>query len=263
MGTLRLKGKVVHMPGSWGPNVPAENADVQIIDLDMGNPSDTIWTGRTGIDGVFQGTSSEWKDRVPIKVWRPKPPFGGEWVIIGWQDDPTDVLLLQAKISQGSNQTTLPFAFVADDVMSPPLVVPWGPPDRVIGKVNDVACRTPDELYGNIKGAVDAGTSPINIQIYGPDAETLSPVALPPNELRQWVNNRYGYGIVGEIEIPTAVWIILAIAALCLAIGASIALVILALAVLYAVHKNYKGIQAQMCPRLPTGEVCFNLILTR
>jgi hypothetical protein len=136
MGQLRLKGKVVYMPGPWGVNVPADQVSVQIVDLDIGNPSDTIWTGATGSDGTFQGASSEWQDRIPIKVWHARPTPGrspaGEWVTTGYRDDPLDVLMLLACLSQADHPpTTLPFVFLGDDVMSPSLMLPWGPPQPV------------------------------------------------------------------------------------------------------------------------------------
>jgi hypothetical protein len=59
----------------------------------------------------------------------------------------------------------------------------------------------------------------------------------------------------GEVAV-----IILAIAALCLAVGASIALVLLALAVFYAMDHGYKPIHAQMHANA-NGETSFELTL--
>ncbi len=65
MAKLKLKGKVTYPPGPWGNNKPVKGAKIKITDIDApGRTNDVIWEGTTENDGVFQGTSKEWQDRI-------------------------------------------------------------------------------------------------------------------------------------------------------------------------------------------------------
>lgn len=250
MSRLRLRGSVVHMPGAWGPLVPAAGAHVKIVDVDVGgNPSDEIWSGTTGPDGSFRGESSEWQDQkkmiVPVRptLANPFPRVEERWVA-----DPTDALVLQARLSQqtpqGNRETTVPFVFLGDDVPSPPVVVNWGPPAVVIARVNGAECRNPEEFARKMKAAVDAGGQRVEFEIYGASAATLrAQLDRPANELQAWIRQRLGLPpttMSAVAELPTAFWVLVGIAILALAVGAAIAIVILALCLLYAIHKGYR-----------------------
>ena len=132
MAKLKLRGRVVHMPGYWGDELPVAGAKVRIVDVDQpGKGDDVIWSGTTGGSGEFQGTSKEWQDsltlRFPSRIRIP---------------DPTDVLMLQAHITHAGRETRLPFTYVSDREISPDLVVPWGPPRQRLVQIRPLNGRS-------------------------------------------------------------------------------------------------------------------------
>ncbi len=128
MAPLLLHGRVLHMPGSWGRAVPAQGVIIKIIDIDEpGNPDDLIFTGKTDEYGYFEGETTEWRDRKKTEMWVQDNWWRGHWEE-GEVPDLTDALILQAQIKQGKHETKLQFVYVDDQTMSPPLIVPWGPP---------------------------------------------------------------------------------------------------------------------------------------
>jgi hypothetical protein len=167
--------------------------------------------------------------------------------------DPSDVLVLCAHVVEdtpaGKKEARLPFVYVNDSTESPSLVVPWGPPPfAIVAKVNSGECKTPEELYSKVKGAVDARKTPIVIEIYGPDVETLRPLALPPQELRKWLSQQLRLPETKvEAVLTPGEWcaIFVGMSILCFSIAASALIIMLGLAVLYAVMKGYMPISVE------------------
>lgn len=161
MAQLRLKGIAQYAPGLWGAAVPASGVSIDIIDLDANSASnDTIWTGVTGGDGIFAGISREWQDTVTIG-------FGANQRQVA---DATDMLALSARVTEnfagGRREITLPFRFIQDDFLSPPLVLPWEPPNAMKGKVNGIPCWTLNEFAEKAKAAIQSGNL-ASIEVFG------------------------------------------------------------------------------------------------
>lgn len=131
MAGIDVRGTVLYAPGPWGLARPAAGVTITLVDVDVGNSNDTIWTGTTGSMGRFSGTTGEWRDQVTATA---KTPLGSVSVT---SDDPTDVLALQATLTQryGGRQysVTVPYVPAPPGLPQPPLVLTWGPPG--IGKV--------------------------------------------------------------------------------------------------------------------------------
>lgn len=270
MGKLKLKCRVVHVPGVWGANVPVVGAKVEIIDVDApGRGNDIVLTTTTDANGKFEGTSSEWQDTIKIRVPDPtiKNPFRTKEIE---KPDITDVLMLSAHIKyecqgSGPKETILPYTYINDNTESPPLVVPWGPGRRtLIAKINGNECNSYDEMADQLKGAIDRGETPIDITVFGPDAERLKILASPKDELARWLKDRLPPIPPSTTNTLTgAEWtgIILALAVLALAVGVSIAIVILACCVFYAVGKGYRPINANTGGRVGDADFRFELTL--
>jgi hypothetical protein len=269
MSKLYLRGKVQYAPGPWGLALPNSAAKVEITDIDApGRGDDRIFTATTDQAGRFQGESGEWQDKIRVRIPNPKKPW--EMITVE-QPDLTDVLVLCAHITEktptGTKETKLPFVYVDDSKESPPLVVPWGPPPlAVVARVNEVDCKTPEELYSKIKSAVDAGQTPITIKIYGADAETLRPVTLPPEELRKWIGSRIHLPSSIDLSSSTPKAALtpetsIAIAILCLSVAASIVMVMLGAAVIYALYKGYIPISAKIKTKIGELENEFEVVI--
>lgn len=251
MAKLKLKGNVVHPAGFWGINRPVKGASVEIVDIDApGRTNDVIWKGTTNASGAFQGESSEWKDTIILTPAVPGTPFSpGIPAVTG--SDPADVLMLQIIVSQstpaGQKQVTLPFAFLGDNVAGPPIVVTWAPLDPVV-KVNGAPCYSPNDVQSNVKSAIDTNASSISIDVYGPDANTLIPLTQPPAQLKQWILQQRGQ-VQGLVDPPS--WavgtfvILIGVAILCLAIGATAVLLAIGIAIILAVAMGYRTIKVE------------------
>jgi hypothetical protein len=277
MAQLKLKGKVQHLPGSWGAALPVAGATVKVIDVDLpGRQNDTIWTGVTNAAGEFSGTSADWQDKESVQVWVPTGFSGFPPQATGhWQTktvvDPTDVLSLTVTVSQGGQSATLPFAFLGDNVSST-VVAPWGPPPiAIVGKVNGQGCATHQELSARLKTAVEAGASPITVEVYGADLQPLLALGQPPAQLRAWVQQRLPAGANIQASGFTGtevVFILLAVAVIIMAVGASVFLVTCGLALIYAIHKGYINLSAEQCVSVPTpggasANFCVKLTLAK
>lgn len=270
MSNLKLKCRVVHVPGVWGASVPVVGAKVEITDVDApGRGNDIILTTTTDTNGKFEGTSSEWQDTIKVRIPAPtfKNPFRTKEIE---KPDITDVLMLNARIKYecpGSSpkETILPYTYINDNIESPPLVVPWGPcRGRLIAKINGNECNSYDEMANQLKGAIDRGENPIKIRVFGTDAEMLKILARPKDELARWLKDRLPSIPTSTANVLTgAEWvgIILALAALALAVGVSIAIVILACCALYAIEKGYHPIGANTGGRVGSSEFWFDLEL--
>jgi len=274
MARLQIHGTVVHMAGSWGAAVPVANAQVVIIDRDApGRGDDAVLTVTTSSAGMFSGTSADWQDQVTTKVWVPRTwapdAHGGHWRAAHWEtnsaSDPTDVLLLYARVSADGQSAELPFVFVDDHTPSPPLVVPWAPPGTpapipftpVIGvgpvmtlaamaTVDGVGCLTVADVNQRLRAAIAAGGARIRVSVHGPDAGHL-PSPSAPSALLDWAR--------GELRIPNALWPASAVpdSAAGLAVGCALVrsgvaisplLVCVGLGLLYATHHGYATITA-------------------
>jgi hypothetical protein len=263
MANLQLKGKVIYMPGSWGTNVPAANVSVSVIDVDApSRGDDLIWTGLTDGNGNFQGTSNEWQDTLTTSKWvfdgfKGFPPIPtGHWETSSTLDV-SDILALQARIKDGARETALPFVYINDSTSSPPLVLPWGPPLRILGKVNNVDCTTPLQLNRAIKAAADSNTSNITIEIYGPDANLLAPLTQSKQQAEEWVRQQLKLTeemhrgvIVGSTVSASTLF---AVGFIIIAVGVSFLLICCGLGLLYAIHKGYININVEQCVWVPPG----------
>ena len=187
MATLQLKGKVLHMPGSWGQAVPVSGASIKVIDIDkpgQGSSDDVIWTGTTDSNGNFQGQSSEWQDRKKITIpgyFKGTPP---KWIPPHdeWVPDLTDIISLKAEITHGTHQVSLPLMYINDGTPSPPLVVPWGPTNLVTKEkralvVVNYLVGTGSEDWSWLYSFLEAACVQVADTILGPSYKTTTVVA--------------------------------------------------------------------------------------
>ncbi len=179
MAKLKFKGKLQYIPGPWGMSEPVKSARIKIIDKDPGGTDDTILEVNTNSLGKFSGTSKEWQDRKQIRYWSPLPLPGG------WKTktipDPTDILLLEIDIKDGSNHFRGPLVFLGDNI-EVPIVVPWGkeaPPAPVNVKVNGVACSSGEDLQKRLGRPSRVDLRPSGLNSEGPTPCLLCP--LPGN----------------------------------------------------------------------------------
>jgi hypothetical protein len=265
MAKLKLKARVLHMPGIWGTAVPVSGANVEVSDIDIaGKGTDLLWTGATNTNGYFQGESKEWQDTTTStsKVWVPSGFGLGKWetktVTI---TDATDILSLVAKITQkqpsGQKSAELPLIYINDNTESPSLVVPWGPPPASIANVNGKEVYNVLELASEVRSKIDSNTKKITIKIYSPYAEQLQPVIGKSQiELKKFISQKLGIPlnnldpIVSNVD---PVDVIIALAIFAVAIGASIAIILLAIAVVIAVLKGYQMVKAEQTTEASTG----------
>ncbi len=262
------------MPGPWGTNVPVQSVDVKIVDIDApGKKDDTILAAKTNNNGLFDGTTSDWQDTVSNKITVTVPssnPFQPPRLETRTVTaaDVTDVMVLRATVSQtiGGNikTVTLPFIYINDNTESPPLIVPWGPPPKPIGKINNTEVNTPEEMFTKTSSLIDSGANPITIEIYAPYSDMLQSLDKSRTDLAKWMMQRLGIPDLQQYQQKLTggeiAGIIIAVSILILAIGAALALVILALSVLYAVHKGYSLIDAEL-ETGPNGEHKFKIKL--
>lgn len=229
----------MHLPGPYGTNVPVAGATVQIYDIDKGGDgNDLLWQGTTNASGDFVGESREWIDTNTVSI---QPPFGPSIT----QHVP-DVLSLVAKIRQGSREATIPFAFLGNNVVSP-IIVPWAHVPAVVGKVNGVACSTPQELQTRAKAAIDAGTSPIRVEVFGPDAVALNPLAQPADQLRAWVRQRVDprNSLMGAWGGDDVAIVLVGVACVIIAAAGLVIAAAVGAALIYAIYKGYKSVEVQ------------------
>lgn len=274
MARLQIQGTVVHMAGSWGAAVPVANAQVVIVDRDApGRGDDAVLTVTTSSAGMFSGTSADWQDQITTKIWVPRRwvpgAHGGHWQAAHWEtnsaSDPTDVLVLSARVSADGQSAELPFVFVDDHTPSPPLVVPWAPPGSpapmpftpviavgpvmtlaAMATVDGVGCLTVADVNQRLRAAIAAGGARVCVGVHGPDASSVPPFSAPSG-LLDWAR--------GELRIPGALWPVSpspdpadALAVGCALVRSGVATsplrVCVGLGVLYAMHHGYRTITA-------------------
>lgn len=254
MSKIYIKGKVVYPPTLSGVEEVVKGARVRFRDLDVGNASDTILTKHTDDQGKFSGRSAEWKDTITTKVWQPPSvnhPFG-RWVNKKIKD-PTDVMLLTVEIKDGSNTLTVPFVYLGASVEHK-LIVTWAG-NNAVGSVNGHEVSSYDDLFQRVKTAVDSGTPNVNIKVYGTDGAFLSNYIKTPAQQKNWVLSKLGIPSASVTSNAFGASELLAIAAIVVAVGASVATVLLALAVLYAINRGYDNITGGVSTDPTTGEL--------
>lgn len=142
----------------------------------------------------------------------------------------------------------------------PPPSLPTG---IVIGKLNGETFTDPIALRNAIMKRVDNHEQSIEIEWYGPDTVAFRALlSRSGNDLKRYVREVllpvHIRGILPENAwqgmTPDAFWILLGVACIILAIGVTFVGVCIGLAVLYAVHKNYR-VLASNCMSLMAGQV--------
>ena len=114
MAKLKIGGNVLYND----LQTPVPNTVVQIYDLDQGgNGHDLIFSKRTGADGKFGGTSSDWNDRNTITI---NTFFGKATVNV------PDMMVLEFRTTADGRQHKGPFIHISD-YNSAPIILPWGP----------------------------------------------------------------------------------------------------------------------------------------
>ena len=169
MSLLDLSGSFQYAPGLWGAAVPASGVNVEIVETHVDRTQSTIWSGTTDVSGRFSGTSSEWRRTIQVTVGvGPVSASAGSL-------DPGDVLALTCRVKRGENgpnarEGTFPFVWLGNQLPSPPIVLPWGPPDARKGRVNGSDCWSLPELLRRARLAAGQPFT-MDIYFYGPDAE--------------------------------------------------------------------------------------------
>jgi len=272
MSQLQVKGNVFFSPGPWGPAKGIDAAQVEIVEHDLAS-SQVIWTGSTGASngGAFQGHTSEWQSTVSVPVWivddpgsafPPRPPRG-HWGT-STQPDPTDTLLLTARITKAPYGTfTVPFIYVNDSVTSPPIFapptwVPVGTPPLLMAKLTTNAGTQsyvdPLLLSAAVHAAADSG-QPFEVDIYEPGARDAYANILTRSRdqlvqyLAPQLRTTPPLGPTVAVQALTGgEWalIILAIAVVILAVGVAVFTVLMGLAIIYAIHKGYRVVEAEL-----------------
>lgn len=193
--------------------------------------------------------------------------------------DPNDILMLVLRVDENVNgqnkSVTVPY--IHDPSNSTHIVVPWGPavaatipttirgtdfvpqpvdparwrivgpfPRIMIAKVNGESCFDPVTAAQKLQAAADTGQPTITLQIYdGAARDSFASVFVtPPDDLRR----RFSLDPMVSSAFTGVEWalIIVSCAALVLAVGASIFIVLMGLAIIYAISKGYKPIRAEI-----------------
>jgi len=180
MAQLDIRGQVFYPPGPWGTARPAPGVSLAIIDEDIGNSSDTIWTGSTNPQGQYAGTTRDWRDTRNVTVMT---HLGLKTTQVA---DVADVMMLKAIASQriGSrmHSLTLPFVPAPAGLSQPPILLRWGPPGLARATVDGVAVSTLGQFAQRVAdgfgagAAVGGGSGRREICIYGEEVSFLREV---------------------------------------------------------------------------------------
>lgn len=265
MSKLKVRGRLTHIPGPWGAAVPGGGYGVKIIDLHpIRNTRQTIWTGTANAQGVFQGETEDWRDRVVLIPAQPArrlfpggPTIPGAPAVHG--PDPTDILMLLIEITAGGQTHQFPFPFIADNIEIP-VILPFAPAGFVAvlnqATVNGATFTDPAAMQAAIVSIATGGASEIRIGLRGTFAAHAAPlIALLTQSPQQLRANSLSPAFGGPMmaaavppPVPPEVLIILAIAILVLAVGSSVVLVCLGVAVILALVLGYAEITAGCTP---------------
>ena len=238
MAKLKMKVRLAYMPGPWGLNEPVKGASVKIIDKDASAGGDDVILSRTSNSlGKVVGTSKDWQDSKRVKYWEPLP-LPGRWKY-KTVPDPTDLMLLEIDVKDGDEHMRVPFVFLGDNV-EVPVVVPWGkvpPPGAPAAalKVNGVGCDDAMDLQKKARAAIEGGSTPLKIEIRGPEAVPFVPFADKSlNNLKEMVDDIMPGAKQFFYSNPTGAEELIAIALIILAVGAAVSVTVLASAVAFA-----------------------------
>lgn len=191
--------------------------------------------------------------------------------------DPNDILMLVLRVDENVNgqNKSVRVPYIHDPSNPTHIVVPWGPavaattqetpiratefvpqpvdpsrwrvlpPRFIVAKVNGQICFDPVTASQKLQAAADARQPTIILQVYdGTARDSFAGVFItPPEELQRRLRLDNS---VARFSGWEWVVIILACAALVLAIGASIFIVLMGLAIIYAISKGYKPIRAEI-----------------
>ncbi len=157
MAQLNIRGQVQYAPGPWGIARPAGGVALVIVDEDVGNASDTIWSGSTNAQGQYAGTTRDWRDTRSVTV---STPAGQRTTQVA---DATDLMLLKATASQRigprTHSITVPFVPAPPGLPQGPIVLGWGPPGQALVRVNGVAANTLSQIAQLIQNVFAVGTT--------------------------------------------------------------------------------------------------------
>lgn len=157
MSTIRIAGLVQYPPGPWGVARPAGDVALAIVDEDVGNAADTIWSGSTNAQGQYAGTTRDWRDTRSVTVSTPMGPRTTQVA------DATDMMLLKATVSQRvgprTHSLTVPFVPAPAGLPQPPIVLGWGPPGQTSVTVNGVAANTLSQIAQLIQNVFVVGST--------------------------------------------------------------------------------------------------------
>lgn len=155
MSELRIRGKVIWMPGPWGLAAPAAGATVKIHQNSVLPPSRReIWSGTAAADGSFSGTTRRWRRTIRVRVG----PIDEE------RPDPTDILAVTVEIAAEGRTMTFPFPYLADDLAVPPVVLPWIPSGLAMAWFDGTPCYTAAALAQRLEQLL-AAPAPVVIEI--------------------------------------------------------------------------------------------------
>lgn len=157
MAQFNIRGQVQYAPGPWGAARPAGGVALAIVDEDVGNASDTIWSGSTNAQGQYAGTTRDWRDTRSVTV---STPMGQRTTQVA---DAADLMLLKAtatqRIGPRAHSLTVPFVPAPAGLPQPPIVLGWGPPGQTQVKVNGVAASTLSQIAQLIECVFAVGST--------------------------------------------------------------------------------------------------------
>lgn len=246
MATIDLSGEVLYPPGPWGLHRPVSGAQLEILDLDLGNGPDSLWTGQADRNGQFHAVSdARWQDQIAVTVPSGFPPR----LTTQWIPDLSDVLAVAVKIKADGREATLPVPINHGNI-AVPLLVPWAP-TILFARVDGNPINDGPGAYAAIQSRVDAGQQEIRIEIYGPDVQIFEPLTRGEAQLVAWLRQRMQVQTLTGGEVAA---VLLAIAVIILAVAALTAVVLFGLAVIYAIHKNYEAVDWEITFDPTTGQ---------
>jgi hypothetical protein len=139
MAQVDIRGRFLHMPGPWGMARPAARVSFTVVDRDVGNSDDIIFTSTANANGEFAGTTRDWRDTRSVTV----NTGGGTYT--STVADASDVMALRLEVRQQignrSYSASLPYVPPAPGFPTPQIVLPWGPPGRTQVRIDGAVKR--------------------------------------------------------------------------------------------------------------------------
>ncbi|MEZ4400651.1 MAG: hypothetical protein R3B06_11565 [Kofleriaceae bacterium] len=231
MSTIDLRGHIQYAPGPWGLARPVAGAQLEVLDLDVGNGADTLWTGTSDSHGNFTATSTtDWRDKIRVTV----PGLPPRRVDV---PDPSDLLVVAVKVRADGREVTLPLG-LSHGTVPAPLVVPWAP-TAMLGRVDGTPVFDGPGVFAAVQAHIAADDPSIPLEMYGTEFQVFEPLTRTEAELTAWLRQRTQ--IQGAVGADDAT-VILAIAVLILAVAALTAVTLFGLAVLLALSSGYEAV---------------------